>query len=395
MNKLKVVHVTQSLGGVKTYIEHLFNYSSGNEFDYVIIAPEHSEFQEFCSARNITYHPVKIKRSINPVQEIAVLFNIISILKKEKPDIVHTHSAKGGYLGRIAAKFVSAKVIYSPHAFSFLSFKGIKRIAFYFLEFIARKWTDILLSVSYSEANRAIHEVGYEKNKVRVILNAIPVEDTLPFRNYSKCYEIGMIGRLTYQKNPFLFLELASKILEKFPNIKFSILGAGLCDHLSEDINAYLVENNLVDKIEILKWGDNNKSKNYLKSIDIFLMTSVFEGLPFSLVEAMASGLPCIVSKVDGNTDVIQNLENGFACLSIDEFYRKIETLVQSEELRRKFGQAGYRYVKEVHDVKKNVKLLEDLYLSLTKRKGPVKIKIVEENVDTKQLINLQVNSNF
>ena len=395
MNKIKVVHVTQSLGGVKTYIEHLFNYSSDDKFKYVIIAPEHSEFQNFCLSRGVTYYPVKIKRSINPVQEILVLFNIISILKKEKPDIIHTHSAKGGYLGRLAAKFVSAKVIYSPHAFSFLSFKGAKRMIFYFLEYIARKWTDILLSVSFSEANRAIHEVGYEKNKVRVILNAIPVEDTLPFRNYNKCFEIGMIGRLTYQKNPFLFLELASKILEKFPNIQFSILGAGLCDHLSDDINAYLVENKLQKKIKILTWGDNNKSKNYLKGIDIFLMTSVFEGLPFSLVEAMASGIPCVVSKVDGNTDVIQNLENGLACLSIDEFHKKIELLIESEELRRKFGQAGYRHVKEVHEIKKNVKLLEELYISLTDWKSAINIKIVEDDADTKQLINLQVNSNF
>ena len=261
MNKIKVVHVTQSLGGVKTYIEHLFNYSSADEFEYVIIAPEHSEFQEFCSARNVTYHPVKIRRSINPFKDLMILIKIISLLRKEKADIVHTHSAKGGYLGRFAAKFVSAKVVYSPHAFSFLSFKGIKRVVFYLLECIARGWTDILLSVSYSEANRAIHEVGYEKSKVRVILNAIPVEDTLPFRNYNKCYEIGMIGRLTYQKNPFLFLELASKILEKYPKIRFSILGAGLCDHLSDDINAYIVENQLDNKIKILNWGDNDKSR--------------------------------------------------------------------------------------------------------------------------------------
>ena len=124
-------------------------------------------------------------------------------------------------------------------------------------------------------------------------------------------------------------------------------------------------------------------------------MTSVFEGLPFSLVEAMASGIPCVVTKVDGNTDVIQNFENGFACLSIDEFYKKIEMLIESEELRRKFGQAGHRYIKEVHDIKKNVKMLEVLYLNLVNRKSPLNIKIVEDDTDARQLINLQVNSNF
>lgn len=368
MQKLKVIHITQSLGGVKTYIDHLFKFSDLNAFDYVIIAPEHFEFQELCKSKHITYHPIKIQRSINPIKDIAALITIVSILKKEHPDIIHTHSAKGGYIGRLAAKFVSAKVIYSPHAFSYLSFKGLKRIIFYALECIATSWTDVLLAVSHSEANRAIYEVGYKSSKVKVILNAIPTDNVIPFRNYKRCINIGMIARLTYQKNPYLFLQVATSLLKKYPDLRFFILGAINGDHLSEKISAYIKRNNLEEQIQILKWGENDTSQKFLQEMDLFLMTSVFEGLPYSLLEAMYNGIPCIVSKVDGNTDVIQNGENGFSCLSALEFSNKVEALIENEELRKEIGMAGHRYIKEMHDVRKNVKALESVYIELAQR---------------------------
>jgi glycosyltransferase involved in cell wall biosynthesis len=362
VRKVKIVHVTQSLGGVKTYLEHLFTHYDPDNFEHVIIAPENSSFQKFCKKNSVIYHPLKFQRSINLFKDISILFKVISILKKEAPALVHAHSAKGGYIGRLAAKFVPAKVIYSPHAFSYLSFKGLKRTVFYMLEYIAGRFTSKLLAVSHSEASRAVNELGYKPNEVKVILNSIPINDDLPFRNYTNCINIGMIGRLTYQKNPLLFLEVAVLLLRKYPHLKFSILGAGVTDHLSAEIAEYIKMNGLEGKVNILKWGNNNTSKRFLDDMDIFVLTSVFEGLPFSLVEAMASGVPCVVSKVDGNTDVINNNENGFSCLSADEFYTKLDLLVKSEELRRKFGQAGYRYIKSMHDIQKNIKQLEDLY---------------------------------
>ena len=363
--KIKIAHVTQSLGGVKTYIESVFKHSSADQFEFIIIAPEHSEFQAFCKQKNIGYFPIKIQRGINPFKDLTALLNIITLLKFFKPDIVHTHSAKGGFLGRLAAKISGYPVIYSPHAFSYLSFKGVKRMVFYLIEYSCKSLTDKLLSVSMSEANRAIYELGYEKQKVHTILNAVPIPEEMPVRNYSSPQNIRMIGRLTYQKNPLLFLEVAASLIKENPALKFSILGAGLADHLANEIDAFLIKNELNEKIKILKWGSNETSKDFLASTDIFVMTSVFEGLPFSLLEAMAMAIPCVVSKVDGNTDVIQNNENGFSCLTHLEFSQKILSLLASEDLRIKLGQEGYKYVKEVHEIKKNIQLLEQLYIDL------------------------------
>jgi len=366
VHRIKIVHIALTLGGIKTYLHHLLTYSTENLFEYVIIAPENSELQEYCNERKITYYVINNPRNISPLKDISALFKIRSILKSEKPDIIHTHSAKGGYLGRLAAKFSNIKVVYTPHAFSYLSFKGIKRMAFYMLEYYARNFTDVLLAVSHSEAGRAINELGYDSSKVHAILNSIPVDNRLPFRNYHNCNTIGMIGRLTFQKNPFLFLQTAVKLLKKYPHLKFSILGAGVTDYLSAEINEFIKAHRLENKVTIHQWGTQDTSKKFLEDIDVFVLTSVYEGLPYSLVEAMSSGIPCVVSKADGNTDVVQNNENGFSCLSMDEFYEKLLMLIESEELRRKFGQAGHRYIHKRHDIQKNILQLEDLYRSLS-----------------------------
>ncbi len=171
-----------------------------------------------------------------------------------------------------------------------------------------------------------------------------------------------MIGRLTYQKNPILFLEIANAILKKYPQVNFSILGAGLHDHLMEEIEEYIQENNLVGKIDFQQWGDHNKSNEFLENTDIYVTTSVFEGLPYSLLEAMSKGIPCVVSKADGNSDIIQNNENGFACTHLEEFQSKIELLMNSESVRRKIGEAGFRYVKDKHEIEDAVLQLEQTY---------------------------------
>ncbi|WP_129715967.1 glycosyltransferase family 4 protein [Pedobacter sp. SYP-B3415] len=361
----KILHITQAMGGVKTYLTHVFNYADHDQYEFVIIAPKDEAFEAFCASKGIRYYCINLQRSIAPVADLKGLFRIASLIRKEKPHVIHTHSAKGGFLGRLATKFAKSKVIYTPHGFSYMSFTGVKRVLFYSLEILAQRWTNLLLAVSYSEGNRAIFEIGFKPAKVKVILNAIPI----PFKPRTVMgipdLHIGMIGRLTYQKNPLLFLELAKTLLEKFPGLKFSMLGAGLHDHLSKEITAYLEKHELTSRVAFINWGEDGTSERFLNSIDVFLMTSVFEGLPFSLLEAMGVGLPCVVSKVDGNTDVIQNNENGYACLSKEEFIEKLTFLVQDQHLRTVTGKAARRYVAAHHNIEKTIKELEGIYDNL------------------------------
>lgn len=358
------MHITHGLGGIQTYLEYILNYSDKEAFEYIIVAPRNPAFQQFC-VPFAKYHPLKVKREVNPLADIFLLIKLIRLIKKEKPDVLHVHSAKGGFLGRLAGKLCKVKTIYTPHGFSYLSFTGVKRLFFFLLECISRNWSTVLLAVSYSEANRAVFEIGYKPAKIKVILNSIYINEQVINRNYDSSNRIGMIGRLTYQKNPMLFMEIAEELLKKYPHLQFSILGAGLDDHLGDELTDFIRRKNLQGKINLLAWGNSNTSKAFIEETDIFVMTSVFEGLPFSLLEAMAGECVCVVSKADGNTDVIQNNENGFSCLSKDEFCKNIELLIKNEDLREKFGKAGRNYILRKHNVKNSIIELHDLYKNL------------------------------
>lgn len=365
MLRKKILHLALPTGGVKTYVAHVLEYANPQMFEFAVIASANGLFESYCREKLISYYPLDLDRGLNPFKSAKLLMDIIKVIKKEKPDIIHAHSAKGGFLGRLAAKITGVKVIYTPHAFSYLSFTGPKRIIFYLLEYIARSWTTLLLAISYSEANCAIYELGFKKDKVKVILNSIPIKGGFMKDNFSPPSKIRMIGRLTPQKNPLQFIEIADKLLSKYPALQFSILGAGIHDDLKIEIDDFIAAHNLSSQVKIEKWGDAKTSETFLQDTDIYLTTSIFEGLPFSLLEAMFLGIPCIVTKVEGNTDVIQNNENGFSCLSIDEFCEKIELIINDKILRLKIGKAGHDYVMANHDIEKTVKKLEFIYTNL------------------------------
>lgn len=363
IQKKKILHITQALGGIKSHIQYIFEYCNCENIEFILIAPYDEELDFFCKKLVIKYYTIKWNRNFNLFYDLRALLQIIKIIKAVKPFLIHSHSAKGGFIGRLSARVCSIKAIYTPNGLAYLSFTGFRRIVYYLLEYIAKSWTYKVVAVSYSEANRAYLELGYNYEKVCVIPNSINIKSQNP-RKYPTVHNIGMIARLTYQKNPLMFLRIANKIIQKYNSISFSILGAGLHDHLAKEVYTYIKTHKLEDKIIILPWGNNNTSEEFLKNTDIFLMTSAFEGLPYSLIEAMLEGIPCVVSKVDGNSDVIQNNENGFSCLSIDEYCEKLSLLIQDENLRRFIGQNGREYIILKHNVKINLQKLKLIYQS-------------------------------
>src|SRR4051812_30096996 len=102
--KKKIMHITHALGGVQTYLEYILFYTDKNKFESVVVAPADKNFHGFCNGL-AKYHPLKIGRNVNPFADMAVLVKIIRLIRKEKPDLLHVHSAKAGFLGRLAGKF--------------------------------------------------------------------------------------------------------------------------------------------------------------------------------------------------------------------------------------------------------------------------------------------------
>ncbi|WP_413666316.1 glycosyltransferase [Mucilaginibacter sp. Mucisp86] len=373
MSKKKILYITQSLGGIETYIRTVVEHIDKDKFEFVVVAPFSDGFSEFCNKRNIKIYNIVRGRETSLFYDFILIFKLKKIIKQVKPDLVHLHSAKAGFIGRIACRMASVKSVFSPHGQSYLSFTGIKRMVYFGLEVFVKKYTDKILAVSYSEAIRCVYEVGHAEEIVTVIPNAIDIPDLKDIKLTglfeSPVIKIGTIARLTYQKNPLLFVEIANKIIKRFPQAEFYILGAGLEDHLKQQtidrVNLYGIQ----DKFHILSWATREESQDFLKSLDIFLLTSIFEGLPLSLLEAMALGVPSVTSKCDGCNDVIQNNVNGYACMNKDEFIDIISGLINDKEHAQEIAVAGREYVVSKHNLVNNIKLLETFYTDFDSKK--------------------------
>lgn len=369
MEKIKVLHITQSVGGVETYLRQVILNIDRSKFDLAIASCEPS-LEKLCALHEVPYFNIKMSRGVNPFLDIVSIFKIISLIKKQKPALVHLHSSKAGFVGRIGAKFAGCKSLFTPHGVSYLSFTGFKRIMFFMLELIGKKFTHKVLAISQSEANRCIYEIGHPEKNIYVIPNSltIPVVPQLVPDKLGKLegdIKIGTIGRLTPQKNPLLFVEIANSAIKANNKIHFHFLGAGFHDHLRTEVDEKVQEYGIENNFHLIDKGDSVIALNFLRQLDIFLLPSVFEGLPYALLEAMLEGVPCIVSKCDGNNDVIDNNDNGYSCLVSDEFVSRIMFLLNNPDKKKWIGEAGQQYVKDKHDISNNIKMLEKIYSEL------------------------------
>lgn len=374
--KINVVFITQSFGGVEIYIRQIVKYIDYSRFKLSLIAPNNEELKLFCKEFDVDYYIVELERGINLKKDYLAYQRVKKLLKSLNPDITHIHSSKAGVIGRLAASKLKLKHVFTPHGISYLSFSGLKRAVFLAIESYFGKYTDKVLACAYSEKLKYEFEVGVKPEYVKAIPNAITIPDEPPistrvFSVSSRVIKIGTISRLTYQKNPLLFVRICKKISELYPNVsfEFSILGAGITDHLKDDVIDLIRKNNLENSFQILGWGDKDKSREYLKSLDIFILPSIFEGLPLSLLEAMSLGAISITSKCDGCNDVIHHGENGFSCMTLDEYTNTISKVIEDDLLQVRIRENAFKYVEVNHNIKKFIRELESYYISIYNEK--------------------------
>jgi len=262
------------------------------------------------------------KGAIGTVINPKCYIDLRRIYNEEKPDIVHLHSSASGFVGRWALPCGKVPTFYTPHGFSFLAGNGggLKRFIFHAIEWLSAKRPATIVACSpgeYKEARKLTPKSTFVNNGVK--LPAVYIEPTKPTNHKVR---ICTIGRILTQKNPALFNEIA-KLL---PDVDFTWIGEG-------ELQTQLTARN----ITVTGWLERSSAQRLTMQSDIFLLTSLWEGLPLSLLEAMAMGKVCIVSDVIGNRDVIENGVNGYICHTAQEFADSIRRAVnEPHEAMRK-----------------------------------------------------------
>lgn len=267
-------------------------------------------------------HLIKIddfKGALGTVLNPKAYQTIHKYYKQIKPDIVHLHSSAAGFVGRWSIPCSKTKVFYTPHGYSFLMKDGssLKRLIYWSIEFISAKRPATTIACSEGEYKEA-----YKLSKNSTFVNnGINTSELKPYIQQQQSLhhplKICTSGRILYQKNPKLF----NAIAQLLPDAEFIWIGEG-------ELKTELTANN----IKITGWISRKEALKILQSVDVFILPSLWEGLPISLLEAMFLKKICLASNVIGNRDVIKSGVNGFICNTATE-YAHILTQISNQKL--------------------------------------------------------------
>ena len=341
-HKKKIVHVVESFGGgVYNFLVDLLN-NTIDEFDITVIyalRPQTPDnFINDFDKRIKFIHSKYMKKNIR-LNNIKELFKNKKIIKNESPDIIHCHSSKAGLLTRLAVNTKKIKIFYTPHGYSFLmeDSSKLKRLIYKSIEKIGTLNYSVIVACSkgeYEESLKLTKRATYVSNGVNLEKLKKYIPEKIKQIN-TKSLTFVTTGRVSYQKNPELFNEIA----KNFPKIKFIWVGTG-------DLEDKLTSKN----IEITGWKNRDELMEILNKSDVFILPSLWEGLPISLLEAMALKKPCIVSNVIGNRDVISNENNGFVCNNLNEFIEVIKNIQDNKYNLEKISENAFNDVKNIYN---------------------------------------------
>ncbi|HCZ8411104.1 TPA: glycosyltransferase, partial [Proteus mirabilis] len=170
---------------------------------------------------------------------------------------------------------------------------------------------------------------------------------------------IGMIGRLWEQKNPLLLLNAAIELLDKYSNLKFYFVGDGEYFNLMDNI---IKKNKLTKQIFLLGWRSDTEI--ILNALDIFVLPSKWEGMPLAILEAQSVAVPCIVSNIQGNKEIIDNNKTGilFESNSKNELIKSIDFLISNPEKRKEIAKNSRKYITGNHCINDRINKLDYFY---------------------------------
>ncbi len=316
------------------------------------------------------------------INDLLALGELLFFFWKEKPDIVHLNSSKAGVIGAIAARLAGVKkIIFTAHGWVFNpnnKLNSLKRHFYIWLHKIAARFQDVIINVSEYDKQLAINHKIAPFEKLVTIYNGIAPINFLgkieARRELLKKFKIaclpvgkenlklkidgiwiGSVGRLVTEKDYITFLESAALL----PNVNFFIIGSG---PLKKNLESRIQNLGLGDRFFILE--NIAPAAPYLKAFDIFLLTSIKEGLPYTMLEAMAAEIPLVVTRVGGMTEIIEGRGLVMPPKEPQELARAVSYLLEHPQDARDFAAKANNFLKEKLNLLTMIKKTEEIYKS-------------------------------
>lgn len=335
-----ILHVTEAMvAGVAHLISHLAR-SQVNDGHNVVVAhsirpnsPSPEELERLFPAP-IARRVVPMRTEPSPIQDGRAAVALIRLFRDVNPAVIHLHSSKAGALGRLAARILGMqrRVFYSPHGLAFLrqDVSPFKQECYRYFEKMGSGLGGTIVASSATE--RDLVRSRIRGSDVRLVENGVDLSSISASAGSGKPYvRVVTSGRICFPKAPWRFRDIAVALASE--KAEFVWIGDGdLRDQL-------LIDGAQPQNISITGWSiDGSRVFVELAKSDIFLATSLWEGMPMSLIEAQAAGLPAVVSDVVGCRDVVIHGETGFVCRSDAELIERTRLLIRDAQLRDDMG---------------------------------------------------------
>lgn len=331
---MKVLHVIarMNVGGTARYVGRLVE--SDPQALLATGFVQGAEAEDDCVLRLPVVRVQHMGRAINPVQDFLAFLSLRKIIRDVKPDIVHSHTFKAGFLSRLVGGSFKRVHTFHGHLFDDASFSWLqKRVITLAEKFLAGR-TDALISVG-KKVGIELRDAGVGKSGRWVSIP--PGVDALPRVERSIARSglgvndgrvlVGWMARVTSVKNPMLMIEVAKKL----PEISFVVAGGG---DMLDEVKAAAPSN-----VSVIGWAD---ASVFWSGVDIALSTSDNEGMPVALIEAQLAGVPVVCTDVGSNGEVIESGSTGFvARKEVGSLVDSLEKLFTSSQLRTSFGKAA------------------------------------------------------
>lgn len=369
VKRIKIIHILHSVGGVDVSLRFILENIDSSKFENIVIHGIEDTKKSYLNNNNhsIKEYRLSIIRNISLIKDFHAFIKAYQIIKKENPNLIHCHSTKGGIIGRIIGYLLKINVLHTPQAFSYLSAENkIKRHIFIYIERLLKFNNSYLLASSFSEKELAINIIKYEKKNVLHFNNSITPFKIIKKLSIQKVWPdnyICTVGRPSYQKNIELMVRVLKEI-NKSLDIHLVIMGVGHHSDKLETVKNLIKELGLEKSITLLEWTTRENVFNIIKHSKVYLSTARYEGLPYSVIEALALSKPCVVSDCDGNRDLIQNDYNGFVIQNedINEYSDKIKLLLNDNDLLNKLSANASISFNQNYNIEKNIQYLEQIY---------------------------------
>ena len=390
--KIRVAHIISRMvtGGAEEDVLSTIQGLDKNRYDIDLIVGEECNKNIFDISHESRFNIIQInglKGKLNFFYDPIILIKLIILLKRNHYDIVHTHTTKTGILGRLAARIVRVPIIIcrlQGTAIQTFSSK-ILNWALMFFEKLTGRFTDAYISVSEILSKNYKEKGIGTKTKYYTVYSGMNLDKFFNVRENIKQEEIikelgitsdnfiiGNIGRLEVAKGHKFAIEAFKKVQEERENslLKLIIIGEG---EEKENLIRYVKKLGLEDKI--IFTGYRKDVEKLMAIMDIFVLSSLREGLPRVLVQAAAVGVPSIAFNVDGVPEIVKDDYNGFLVKpkDVNQLADKIIKYIDNRELIELHGKNGRNFVNGKWSIENMVNQVDEIYQNLIEEK---KIKL-------------------